>query len=867
MANTKVKAEQLEAAQTNITSLGTLTALQVDNLNLNGNTISSTDTNGNITIAPNGTGDIYANTDKMIVLAAEGESATLMIVSDESDDNGDDWSFVANQSNNTLTIENDISGSSVAHLTLTPHATVASSTATFAGILSVGNINVNGNTISSTNTNGNIIITPNGTGNVNVNTDVLAIQGTEGETASLALQVDESDDAGDEWRFTANTNQTLSIKNNISGSEVDHITLTPHATVASSTVSIPGVLSSGEHIVAGASYATLRLEENDATDLNTSMFNSGGDFVITTSSDNRSTTTDRLRLDHATGNIGVGIGTTVDELLHLEKSSGSTIVKTEVAANSTVGFEIAKTGSTTQRWRIVDGQTVNGKLEFYDVTDSRSVMTFDGAGNVGIGTSTPDHKLHVVDGNNYALLGDTQSNSTMSLRMADSSTYPVEIQAYSSELRFNTASSSGATPTVKMTVKPDGNVGIGTTAPATLLDLRKTTAGNITGGTANQGAELTLHHEAQWENGYTGGDFLGSILFSSGDGSTGEGTRAAIKTSVDTYYNTNKLRFYVAASNSTTLTERMQINHSGKVGIGTQDPQGDLHLSHGSTNNFTPGNDSWHTMVIHNTSADDSNSTGIALEVSGEDYHGNAGTGIAAVKNGTDADYGADLVFITRPQSAQSEERMRISDSGLVGIGINAPTANLHVKAHGTANNSSDAKFYIDKNSSNDWTAKFEGTGGVNYGLNIQGNGGHAIVIYNNSNNSDRGRWNFNGELYTSDGNVHDIDSDISLKEDISDAPSQWQMFKDLKLQRFKWKDRRLGDIYSYGWIAQVVENDYPEFVRLQPASLEQERAGETPTLKTVQSGTIQKRAIAALQEAMERIEALEAKVVALESK
>ena len=210
---------------------------------------------------------------------------------------------------------------------------------------------------------------------------------------------------------------------------------------------------------------------------------------------------------------------------------------------------------------------------------------------------------------------------------------------------------------------------------------------------------------------------------------------------------------------------------------------------------------------------------------------------------------------------------MRISDSGLVGIGINAPTANLHVKAHGTANNSSDAKFYIDKNSSNDWTAKFEGTGGVNYGLNIQGNGGHAIVIYNNSNNSDRGRWNFNGELYTSDGNVHDIDSDISLKEDISDAPSQWQMFKDLKLQRFKWKDRRLGDIYSYGWIAQVVENDYPEFVRLQPASLEQERAGETPTLKTVQSGTIQKRAIAALQEAMERIEALEAKVVALESK
>jgi len=46
------------AAQTNITSLGTLTALNVDNININGNTISSTDSNGDITITPNGTGEV-----------------------------------------------------------------------------------------------------------------------------------------------------------------------------------------------------------------------------------------------------------------------------------------------------------------------------------------------------------------------------------------------------------------------------------------------------------------------------------------------------------------------------------------------------------------------------------------------------------------------------------------------------------------------------------------------------------------------------------------------------------------------------------------------------------------------------------------
>jgi hypothetical protein len=106
--------------------------------------------------------------------------------------------------------------------------------------LAVDNITLDGNTISTTDTNGNLIITPNGGGNVNINTDVVAIMGTEGEGPSLALQSDESDDNGDEWRFTSNTDQSLSILNNISGSSVAQMTLTPHATVASSTTAIAG---------------------------------------------------------------------------------------------------------------------------------------------------------------------------------------------------------------------------------------------------------------------------------------------------------------------------------------------------------------------------------------------------------------------------------------------------------------------------------------------------------------------------------------------------------------------------------------------------------------------------------------------------
>ena len=98
-------------------------------------------------------------------------------------------------------------------------------------------------------------------------------------------------------------------------------------------------------------------------------------------------------------------------------------------------------------------------------------MYIDHNQNVGIGTSSPGAKLEVVDGNNYAKIGDLQGNSTMLLRMADNASFPVEVQAYGSELRFNTATTSGATPSVKMNVLTNGNVGIGVTGPQSKLQV------------------------------------------------------------------------------------------------------------------------------------------------------------------------------------------------------------------------------------------------------------------------------------------------------------------------------------------------------------------------------------------------------------
>ena len=128
----------------NVTSVGTLTSLAVDNVTINTNTISTTNSNGNLILAPNGTGDVAITADTLSVTATEGESATLLLSADESDDNGDDWSLI-NSTGNTLTFNNDISGSAVAQITLTPHATVASSTTAVAGNATIaGTLGVTG---------------------------------------------------------------------------------------------------------------------------------------------------------------------------------------------------------------------------------------------------------------------------------------------------------------------------------------------------------------------------------------------------------------------------------------------------------------------------------------------------------------------------------------------------------------------------------------------------------------------------------------------------------------------------------------------------------------------------------------------------
>ena len=100
--------------------------------------IQSTQTNSNIYLSPNGTGNVYASTDTLVVTSGEGEAAKFLLRTDEGDDNGDDW-YIVNQTSNELQFQNNISGSQTTLFSITPSSNSSTSLASFAGKVSMAN--------------------------------------------------------------------------------------------------------------------------------------------------------------------------------------------------------------------------------------------------------------------------------------------------------------------------------------------------------------------------------------------------------------------------------------------------------------------------------------------------------------------------------------------------------------------------------------------------------------------------------------------------------------------------------------------------------------------------------------------------------
>jgi Peptidase_G2, IMC autoproteolytic cleavage domain len=210
-----------------------------------------------------------------------------------------------------------------------------------------------------------------------------------------------------------------------------------------------------------------------------------------------------------------------------------------------------------------------------------------------------------------------------------------------------------------------GNVGIGTSNPTAKLEVNKN---------QNAGTAINL------DNGHTGAS---NSAFSGIWFKQGGANRFVIASNNDNNSTQNGgpggVMFWNFANGPTLFatnnTEQMRITPTGFVGIGTNAPDVKLQVHHSSANTNL-GNLQLENLALglRNTS----NTNGAVTIISFQDASGYGNVNIGAVQK-DQTNHAADLVFLTRNGFTAFGERMRVRSDGKVGIGTNAPSAQLHI--------------------------------------------------------------------------------------------------------------------------------------------------------------------------------------------
>ena len=318
-------------------------------------------------------------------------------------------------------------------------------------------------------------------------------------------------------------------------------------------------------------------------------------------------------------------------------------------------------------------------------------------GNVGIGTTTPSAHLHVHTSGGPSLWLTAGGSGTGGLRIikGDSGTAYINNQD-SVSMQFQIAGDT------KMIIEPSGNTGIGTTSPATLLQVGSTAVSSGGGSLrvygfdgaadfyttrqeSNFNAALYLHNNPSGDVGNGTG-----ILFRARSSSTDSRVQGAIYTSWTTSTDASRTsKLVLQTVDSGTNSDKVTILGNGNVGIGTTSPGSILHIKGGADAgaNFGAELRVWE------------NSFGAVLQGSTigntEAFLGNFRYNFATPSNSVTNYYQAGHgilfydgihIFSSAPGGISGgtftpSERLTINNSGNVGIGATSPGVRLDVSS------------------------------------------------------------------------------------------------------------------------------------------------------------------------------------------
>jgi len=235
------------------------------------------------------------------------------------------------------------------------------------------------------------------------------------------------------------------------------------------------------------------------------------------------------------GNVGIGTTSPAQNFVVADATNGNGV---ELVPGATATIQTYNRGTSSYNDLNIDTARTQVRsidyISFHNGSGFPENMRINSAGNVGIGTTNPVYMLDVAGNINISGTGGF-------LRFNSGDTAIKNEGGY--KLGFQTYNSTSATISTKMVLDTDGNVGIGTTSPNSNLEINATDA------------ELRLSSTSQTSN---VAKFKIEPL----------NNRVVLESS-----SLHVLAFDVNGS------ERMRIDSSGNVGIGTTSPAAKLEVN------------------------------------------------------------------------------------------------------------------------------------------------------------------------------------------------------------------------------------------------------------------------------------------------